>query len=373
NFSYGRAPGLHEQELQARTLMSGPNMHSLRAHLGPFPFSHFFDPLLGLPTNNSLSFLLLMASPNPHSSPPLSVDQRRLQFTPVDLPLTPPMADAIPEGIVHLTSLTEASTGEKRKREGRLRSRVWQHFTKLIKDDGTCDKCKCNHCHKIFTSSTRSGTTHLLRHISEDICPAFKKVKKENSPSIFSYIGGSIDRKVGINSWKFDQELGQASFEQSIDAHDDLLPMGLDDIERQTCTASESDYVGQRSIPVFSKLPQQPAVKSHPTAEPWMTELKACVGKLVELTNERVSMPTSTDNKTRVAVGTPDLSIASVVKCLNEMEDIPQSSAMYLDALDIVRDPEERECFICLNPEPRRRWLQRMLHRRFPLRYSTDV
>lgn len=284
------------------------------------------------------------------------------------------MADAIPEGIVDITSLTEASTGEKRKREGRLRSIVWQHFTKLIKEDGTCDKCKCNHCHKIFTSSTRSGTAHLLRHISEGICPAFKKVKKENLPTIFSYKGCSIDRKVGISPWKYDQELGQASFEQSIDAHDDLLPMGLDDIERPTCTASEGDYSGgQTSMPVFSKLPQQPAVKSsHPITEPWMTELRACVGKLVELTNGRVSK-LRTDTKTCVAVSTPDFSIASAVKCLNEMEDIPQSSAMYLDALDIVRDPEERECFICLNPEPRRRWLQRMLHRRFPLRYSTNV
>lgn len=185
-------------------------------------------------------------------------------------------------------------------------------------------------------------------------------------------MGGSIDRKVGINPWKFNQELGQASFEQSIDAHDDLLQTGLDDIERQTCTTSEGNYGGQTSMPVFSKLPQQPAVKSHPIAEPWMTELRACVGKLVQLTNERVSKP-SMDNKTCVAVSTPDLSISSAVKCLNEMEDIPQSSAMYLDALDIVRDPEERECFICLNPEPRRRWLQRMLHRRFPLRYSTDL
>ncbi|KAF3658058.1 hypothetical protein FXO38_13398 [Capsicum annuum] len=318
-----------------------------------------------------------MASPpNPNNSPPaVAVDHHRLQFTPVNLPVTSPMANAIPEGIVDITSLTESSTGEKRKREGRLRSRVWQHFTKLIKEDGTCDKCKCNHCHKIFTSSTRSGTTHLLRHISEGICPAFKRVKTENTPTVFGYVGGSIDRKVSVSPWKYDQELGQASFEQSLDAHDDLLPMGLDDIERPTCTVSEGDYSGgQISIPVFSKPPQQPAVKSsHPIAEPWMTELRACVGKLVELTNARVPKSSSIVNKTHVAVSTPDLSIASIVKCLNEMEDIPQSSSMYLDALDIVRDPEERECFVCLNPEPRRRWLQRMLHRRFPLRYTTNI
>ncbi|XP_009794166.1 uncharacterized protein LOC107801602 [Nicotiana tabacum] len=313
-----------------------------------------------------------MASPpNPNNSQPAAVDQRRLQFVPVDLPLSSPMVDASPDAIVDITSLTEATTGEKRKREGRLRSIVWQHFTKLIKEDGTCEKCKCNHCHKLFTSSTRSGTTHLLRHISEGICPVFKKVKKENSPTVFSYMSGSIDRKVGINPWKFDQELDHASMEQSIDAHDDLLSVGLDDIERQTCTTSEGDYGRQTSMPVSYKLPQQPAMKSQPIAASWMSELRTCVGKLVELTNERVSKPSV--DKTCVTVSTPDLSISSVVKCLNEMEDIPQSSAMYLDALDIVRDPEERECFICLNPEPRRRWLQRMLHRRFPLRYSTDV
>ncbi|MCD7468624.1 hypothetical protein HAX54_006988 [Datura stramonium] len=109
-----------------------------------------------------------MASPNPHSSPPVAVDQRRLQFTPVDLPLTSPrrscvykMADATPEGIVDITSLTEA----KYRREAKKR------------------------------------------------------------------------RKIKIKS---------------------LATLYKDDIERQTCTTSEGDYGGQTSMPVYSKLPQQP-------------------------------------------------------------------------------------------------------------------
>ncbi|CAA0808704.1 Unknown protein [Striga hermonthica] len=132
----------------------------------------------------------------------------------------------------------EASPGEKRSREGKIRSKVWHHFTKILKEDGKCDKCQCNHCQKLFTCSSRSGTTHLLRG---------------------------------------------------------------------------------------------------PPA------------------------------------GSPDHSISAALSCLNEMQDIPQSSEMYLDAFEILQDAGERECFICLPPEPRRRWLQRMLHRRHPLRYSSNM
>ncbi|KAL3503140.1 hypothetical protein ACH5RR_037589 [Cinchona calisaya] len=269
-----------------------------------------------------------------------------------------------------VNDLSEASTGEKRKREVKLRSKAWEHFTKLIKEDGTYEKCQCNHCNKLFTCSSRSGTTHLLRHITEGICPVYKKEKKDRPQSLLNYMRGSSEPRSSMASWKFNQGVDQSGHE-TVDMRDELLPVGLDDLERQTREVLEDDYVSQASpLAVSGKFPQQPALKSQSRGESWMNELRASVSKLVDLTNER--LPKGSSIKNCLAVIVPDYSIAAAVRCLNEMEDIPQSSEMYLDAFEVLKDDGERECFICLPPEPRRRWLQRMLHRHYPLRYNCN-
>ncbi|KAG8364875.1 hypothetical protein BUALT_Bualt18G0043900 [Buddleja alternifolia] len=265
------------------------------------------------------------------------------------------MEDANNEADLEMKYNSEVSTGDKRKRESKLRSKVWQHFTKIIKEDGKCDRCQCNHCQKLFSCSSRSGTTHLLRHITDGICPIFRK-DKEKIVTVSSYPRGNMDNRNSLVPWKFDQVgLGQCSTPRSMDVEVDLL--------------SEDDYGGQTPLPSRVKLPQQSASKSQPKGELWMNEFKNCVAKLVELTNGRIPV----GSFQAMAVSGPDYSISAALKCLNEMEDIPKSSDMYLDAFEILQDAGERECFICLPPEPRRRWLQRVLHRRHPLRYSSNL
>ncbi|GAA0152954.1 hypothetical protein LIER_11308 [Lithospermum erythrorhizon] len=232
---------------------------------------------------------MLSASTQSNGSP--SDDQRRRQLVTVSS-----IREA--ENGLDVDDLS-LSTGDKRKREGKPRSRVWQHFTKLIKEDGSCEKCKCNHCLRLFTCSSRSGTTHLLRHITEGICPAYN------------------------NKDRTDHWPAPSSDDQDFD------PDLVDD---------------------YRKAPRR--------ADTFMNDLRACASKLVELTNQSL-IPTS-----------PDYSLAAAVKCLNDLDDIPQSSEMYLDAFEFLKDAAERECFICLSPEPRRRWLQRMLQRRYPSRYA---
>lgn len=283
------------------------------------------------------------------------------------------MSDATNNDIMlDVNDLSEASTGEKRKREGKLRSKAWHHFTKVIKEDGTYEKCKCNHCHKLFTCSSKSGTTHLLRHIAEGICPVYMKEKKDGSPMPLAYLRGSSESNGSVMPWKYDDH-GSG---QQIDGQDQLLPVGIDDLEhQQPPEALEDDYGGRTSIPNCAKLVPPAPSKSPPTSreESWMDELRSCVGRLVDLMNERVlksSPHPPADKPCSSVVAAPDYSIATALKCLNEMEDIPQTSEMYLDAFELLKDAGERECFICLPPEPRRRWLQRMLHRQYPLRYT---
>ncbi|KAL6561764.1 hypothetical protein OROMI_017365 [Orobanche minor] len=264
------------------------------------------------------------------------------------------MDDAIVETDLEINYQSEASAGDKRKREGKLRSKVWQHFTKIIKEDGKCDKCQCNHCQKLFTCSSRSGTTHLLRHITDGICPVFKK---DNSIPISSY----SPRNNGLLPWKFDQELGQSSTQRCTDVEVELAP-----VESQPSRMFGDEYGGQMPLASRRKIPHRSTLKSQPKGEAWMNEFRNCVAKLVELTNGKIPVGT-------LAFSWPDYSISAALKCLNEMKDIPQSSEMYLDAFEVLQDGGERECFICLPAEPRRRWLQRVLHRRHPLRYSSNM
>ncbi|KAH6764336.1 hypothetical protein C2S52_013274 [Perilla frutescens var. hirtella] len=277
------------------------------------------------------------------------------------------MEDANNETDLEINYNSEASIGDKRKREGKLRSKVWQHFTKVIREDGKCDKCQCNHCQKLFTCSSRSGTTHLLRHITEGICPVYKK-DKEKTVTISSYPRGSMEQRNGILPWKYDQGLGQSSAQQCMDVEVELLPERLSNLEPQSFKTVEDEYGTQTPLPLRCKLPLQPAMKSQPKGEAWMNEFRNCVAKLVELNNGKVPVALQSS-----AAGVPDYSISAALKGLNEMEDIPQSSEMYLDAFEILQDAGERECFICLPPEPRRRWLQRVLHRRHPSRYSSNM
>lgn len=48
--------------------------------------------------------------------------------------------------ILDLTITLKQSMSDKRKWEGKLRSKVWQQFTKNMEEDGRCEKWQCNHC-----------------------------------------------------------------------------------------------------------------------------------------------------------------------------------------------------------------------------------
>jgi hypothetical protein len=50
-------------------------------------------------------------------------------------------------------------------RARKLRSAVWQDFTKERRADGNCVAI-CNHCKKQLTATSRSGTTHLRNHLA---------------------------------------------------------------------------------------------------------------------------------------------------------------------------------------------------------------
>lgn len=117
------------------------------------------------------------------------------------------MSSVKEEDVVEYT-LPETSTGEKRKREGRLRSKAWAHFKKLEKRPGQRDECMCIHCKKVFTCSKTTGTTHLNRHIFLGLCPVYKKLNVPECAIPISYSVGCVkhDNNATVRPHKFDEE-----------------------------------------------------------------------------------------------------------------------------------------------------------------------
>lgn len=61
-------------------------------------------------------------------------------------------------------------------RQRKLRSVVWNDFTKELKEDGS-DIATCNHCKRKFTGASRSGTTHLRNHLR--FCASYERAKRK--------------------------------------------------------------------------------------------------------------------------------------------------------------------------------------------------
>ncbi|XP_078434697.1 zinc finger BED domain-containing protein RICESLEEPER 2-like [Wolffia australiana] len=82
-------------------------------------------------------------------------------------------------------------------RQRKLRSVVWNDFTKELKEDGG-DIATCNHCSRKFTGASRSGTTHLRNHLR--FCASYERAKRkkldivrgQSTPSDEKSPGGAI-------------------------------------------------------------------------------------------------------------------------------------------------------------------------------------
>ena len=67
-------------------------------------------------------------------------------------------------------------TSNATPRQRKLRSIVWNDFTKELREDGG-DIATCNHCKRKFTGASRSGTTHLRNHLR--FCISYEKAKRK--------------------------------------------------------------------------------------------------------------------------------------------------------------------------------------------------
>ncbi|KAJ1687404.1 hypothetical protein LUZ63_018794 [Rhynchospora breviuscula] len=87
------------------------------------------------------------------------------------IPLSTPATAAAAAAAAAVAAAAAASAPPHNPRERKLRSAVWNDFSKQRRSDGTCVAI-CNHCQKQLTASSRSGTTHLRNHLA--ICLSTK-------------------------------------------------------------------------------------------------------------------------------------------------------------------------------------------------------
>nr|XP_028957589.1 zinc finger BED domain-containing protein RICESLEEPER 2-like [Malus domestica] len=96
----------------------------------------------------------------------------------------------------------------------RLRSLVWQHYTRTLVDGVM--KAICNYCSKKLGGNTVNGTSHLRHHVT--ICPRRRQKKLKQT----------LTQKVGdgkVELYTFDQESARRALAQMIILHEYPLSM----------------------------------------------------------------------------------------------------------------------------------------------------
>lgn len=107
----------------------------------------------------------------------------------------------------------EAPTTSQKKRK--LRSAVWNDFERIC-DDGQIT-ATCKHCKKSLLGSSKSGTSHLKKHLEH--CSLYKSTKIGQTEEVKSDGSGTIQ------NFKFDQESSRRELARMILLH--KLPFSI--------------------------------------------------------------------------------------------------------------------------------------------------
>ncbi|KAG9132146.1 hypothetical protein Leryth_022630 [Lithospermum erythrorhizon] len=152
-----------------------------------------------------------------------------------------------------LVNVSETKSVNQQISKRRLRSKAWLHFTKIVKGEGSADKCRCNYCHREF-ALCGGGTSQLLRHISEGRCLAYQE---RNS------------------ALPIDEMLGQTNSQQFVDVQiEEQLTMPSNVGEDTRTPLVERFEESLKQEPATFIL--EPEVQTQPHTEPQMAIPRTC-------------------------------------------------------------------------------------------------
>ena len=79
------------------------------------------------------------------------------------------------------------------KKQSGTRSDVWEHYTRTEDDR---DKCRCNHCQRVFGCASSQGTSNLRKHLLS--CKSHLAWKQSQAPgsTVITNDGGLTNAKV---------------------------------------------------------------------------------------------------------------------------------------------------------------------------------
>lgn len=117
--------------------------------------------------------------------------------------------------------LAEALPALHNPRARRLRSLVWNDFTKKQKADGNYEAI-CNHCGKKFTANSRSGTTHLRNHLNFCLSSRRTDGRRRGKKQLIALKSTRINNydKDGHGGSQFDQALSRQDLSRMIILHE---------------------------------------------------------------------------------------------------------------------------------------------------------
>ena len=105
-----------------------------------------------------------------------------------------------------VTQLQPSVPQPKKRKPSQTRSRVWDHFEKILDDDGVIIKGKCLYCSKEYAAmSKRHGTNSLNTHMRACLKNPHAKETKQ---TMLAFQSGKSDTNGGaLTSWVFNQEV----------------------------------------------------------------------------------------------------------------------------------------------------------------------
>jgi hypothetical protein len=108
--------------------------------------------------------------------------------------------------------------GDKRK----LRSAVWNEFTKVVIGDTV--KAKCNYCFKKLSGTTRNGTNHLRLHLKSCVQKKIKLNGKTMAQATLRF-GKTDAGTVSVENYTFDPDIAREELSAMIVLHEYPLSM----------------------------------------------------------------------------------------------------------------------------------------------------
>ena len=111
-----------------------------------------------------------------------------------------------PGTTIAIIAATIAGTELKVNKKKTLKSEIWDHFTRVKKEDGSySNKAACNYCVSEYSCSSINGTSSLWKHLKN--CKKYpgNVVDKKQKTLCFQSTGEECENQ--LVNWKFEQEL----------------------------------------------------------------------------------------------------------------------------------------------------------------------